>query len=141
MRYLIPDDKKLVYQTTFPMRWGDMDAMGHLNNAMYFRYFETVRIDWLQGIGARPDPLGEGFVIANAVCNFYKQLAFPASIVAKLYVSDIARTTFETWITLELEDQPGVIYAAGGSTTIWIDSVAKKAVSLPDWMRAMLTSP
>jgi acyl-CoA thioester hydrolase len=116
------------------MRWGDMDAMGHLNNAMYFRYFETVRIDWLLGIGARPDPKGEGFVIANAVCNFYKQLAFPASIVAKLYVSDVARTTFETWITLELENEPDVIYAAGGSTTIWIDSVAKKAASLPEWM-------
>jgi acyl-CoA thioester hydrolase len=138
MRYLIPDDKKLVYQTTFSMRWGDMDAMGHLNNAMYFRYFETVRIDWLHGIGAKPDPKGEGFVIANAVCNFYKQLAYPSNIVAKLYVSDVARTTFETWVTLELEAEPNIIYAAGGSTTIWIDSVAKKATSLPDWMKVLL---
>jgi acyl-CoA thioester hydrolase len=141
MRYLIPTHKKLVYQSTFPMRWGDMDAMGHLNNAMYFRYFETVRIDWLHGIGARPDPKGEGFVIANAVCNFYKQLSFPCNIVAKLYVSDVARTTFETWITLALENEPDVIYAAGGSTTIWIDSIAKKAASLPEWMLKTLTSP
>ena len=63
---------------------------------------------------------------------------FPASIVAKLYVSDVARTSFETWITLELENESGVIYAAGGSTTIWIDSVAKKAETLPDWLREKL---
>ncbi len=140
MRYLIPDTKKLVYQSTFPMRWGDMDAMGHLNNAMYFRYFETVRMDWLLSVGAKANPNGEGFVIANAVCNFYKQLSFPCSIVAKLYVSDVARTTFETWITLELETEPDVIYAAGGSTTIWIDSVVKKAAALPEWLRDKLTS-
>jgi acyl-CoA thioester hydrolase len=138
MRYLIPDNKKLVYQSTFPMRWGDMDAMGHLNNTIYFRYFETVRIDWLHGIGAKPTPSGEGFVIANAVCNFYKQLEFPASIVAKLYVSDVARTSFETWITLELENEPDVIYAAGGSTTVWVNSIAKKAETLPDWLREKL---
>jgi acyl-CoA thioester hydrolase len=58
--------------------------------------------------------------------------------MAKLYVSDVARTSFETWITLELENEPGVIYAAGGSTTVWVNSVAKKAETLPDWLRAKL---
>jgi hypothetical protein len=41
-------------------------------------------------------------------------------------------------VTLELEAEPNIIYAAGGSTTIWIDSVAKKATSLPDWMKVLL---
>ncbi len=138
MRYAIPEQKKLVYQSTFPMRWGDMDAMGHLNNTLYFRYFETVRIDWLLGLGAKPTPSGEGFVIANAVCNFYKQLEYPVSIVAKLYVSDVARTSFETWVTLERKDEPSVICAAGGSTTIWVNSIIKKAETLPDWLRQHL---
>jgi acyl-CoA thioester hydrolase len=138
MRYLLPDTKKLVHQATLPMRWGDMDSMGHLNNVQYFRYFETVRIDWLYGLGAAPTPDGEGFLLANAVCNFYKALEFPANVVAKLYVSDVARTTFETWVTLEREDALGVICADGGSTTIWVDGKTKRAASLPEWLREKL---
>ncbi len=51
MRIDIPDQKKLVFEMTIPIRWGDMDAMGHINNAVYFRYMETARIDWFRGIG------------------------------------------------------------------------------------------
>ncbi len=138
MRYIIPVTKKLVHQSSFPMRWGDMDAMGHLNNVQYFRYFETLRIDWLFALGAVPSPDGEGFVLANAVCNFYKPLEFPCNVSAKLFVSDVARTTFETWVTLEREGDEGVIYADGGSTTIWVDGATKRAASLPEWLREKL---
>ena len=51
MRIEIPEKKKLVHAMTVPVRWGDMDAMGHVNNAVYFRYLETVRIDWFRSIG------------------------------------------------------------------------------------------
>ena len=46
MTFEIPENKKLVYEMSIPVRWGDMDAMGHLNNGTYFRYLETARIDW-----------------------------------------------------------------------------------------------
>jgi acyl-CoA thioester hydrolase len=75
----------------------------------------------------------------NAFCNFYKQLEYPGNVLAKMYVSDPGRTTFESWCTLELENQPGVIYAAGGATTIWVDFPLQKAVSLPDHIRALVT--
>ena len=75
----------------------------------------------------------------NAFCNFYKQLEYPGSVLAKMYVSDPARTTFESWCTLELVNEPGVIYAAGGATTIWVDFPLQKAVALPDHIRAMVT--
>ena len=47
MKIDIPEIKKLVYEMRVPIRWGDMDAMGHVNNGSYFRYLETVRIDWM----------------------------------------------------------------------------------------------
>jgi len=74
-------------------------------------------------------------VIVNAFCNFYKQLEYPGDVLIKMYVSDPGRTTFETWATLERADEPGVICAAGGATTIWVDFPAQKAKTLPDWMR------
>ncbi len=139
MKIEIPESKKLVFEMSMPIRWGDMDAMGHVNNASYFRYLETVRIDWMYSIGCVPDPKGEGPVIVNAFCNFYKQLEYPGEVLVRMYASDPGRTTFETWGTMERADQPGVIYAAGGATTIWVDFPSQKAATLPDWMRAIVT--
>lgn len=139
MKLELPERKKRVHQMVIPIRWGDMDAMGHVNNTVYFRYLETVRIDWFQNIDCQPDPQGQGPVIVNAFCNFYKQLEYPGDVLATLYVSDPGRTTFESWCTLERSDQSGVIYAAGGATTIWVDFPKKKAVELPAGIRALVS--
>ena len=140
MKIEIPEIKKFVFEMVMPVRWGDMDAMGHVNNTVYFRYMETARVEWLRAIGAVPVPLGHGPVIVNAFCNFYKQLEYPGDVVVKMYVSDPARTTFESWGTMERADQPGVIYAAGGATTIWVNFPQQKACELPEWMRALVTA-
>jgi acyl-CoA thioester hydrolase len=81
MRIEIPDKKKWVYEKVSPIRWGDMDAMGHLNNGSYFRYLETARIDWFTQLGCSPLPTGGGPVIINAFCNFYKQLEYPGDVL------------------------------------------------------------
>ncbi|MDD5336514.1 MAG: acyl-CoA thioesterase [Rhodoferax sp.] len=173
MKIEIPEKKKLVYEMRIPIRWGDMDAMNHVNNTSYFRYLETCRIDWLSGIGcdfwgqspnSPRQPAGsvsathgvaawtwgfaklvsdpnnhEGPVIVNAFCNFYKQLEYPGEVLMKMFVSDPGRTTFESWGTMERADQPGVIYAAGGATTIWVDFSTQKAKTLPDWLRLLVS--
>nr|WP_297357970.1 thioesterase family protein [uncultured Caldimonas sp.] len=138
MRIDIPEQKKLVHEMQIPIRWGDMDAMGHVNNAMYFRYLEIIRIEWLHGLGGAPDPQGTGPVIINAFCNFYRQLEFPGTLLAKHYVANPGRTSFDTFITLERTDSPGVVYAAGGATTVWVDFPQQKSVPLPDWLRAAI---
>ena len=48
--------RKLLHTTTIKMRWGDMDALGHLNNTYYFRYMETARLEWLESINAPLEP-------------------------------------------------------------------------------------
>ncbi|UZD53946.1 acyl-CoA thioesterase [Caldimonas aquatica] len=135
MRFEIPDEKKLVYEMRIPIRWGDMDAMGHVNNAMYFRYLEVVRIEWMRSLGAQPDPRGEGPVIVNAFCNFYRQLEYPGEVLARHYVANPGRSSFDTYITLERVDRPGEIYAAGGATTVWVDFPNQKSKPLPQWLR------
>lgn len=139
MKIEIPENKKQVFEMVIPIRWGDMDAMGHLNNASYFRYLETVRIDWMYSLGKAPDPKGQGMVIVNAFCNFYKQLEYPGNVRATMYVSDPGRTTFESWCILSRYDNPGVVYAAGGATTIWVDFPSQKALTLPDWVRKLVS--
>ena len=138
MKIEIPESKKLVHEMAIPIRWGDMDAMGHVNNGSYFRYMETIRIDWMVAAGCRPDPKGEGPVIVNAFCNFYKQLEYPGDVLTRMFVSSPGRSTFETWCTLARLDTPDVICAAGGATTVWVDFPAQKSKTLPDWLRQLV---
>ena len=138
MRFHLPDEKKLTKEMVIPIRWGDMDAMGHVNNTIYFRYMEIVRLEWLYEVGGPPDPQGTGPVIVNAFCNFVRQLEFPGDVLAKHYVARPGRSSFETYITLERTDQPGAIYAEGGAKTVWTDFKAQKSVPLPAWMRTLV---
>ena len=138
MRFEVPADKKLTHEMVIPIRWGDMDAMGHVNNTIYFRYLEIARLEWLFRIGGPPDPQGTGPVIVNAFCNFLRQLEFPGDILAKHYVANPGRSSFDTYITLERTDKPGLIHAEGGSKTVWTDFKAQKSVPLPDWVRALV---
>lgn len=77
-------------------------------------------------------------MIVNAFCNFYRQLEYPGDIRVRLYVSDPARATFDTWATIERLDQPGVVHAAGGATVIWVDFQAQQSRTLPEWLRHCL---
>lgn len=138
MRLDIPDQKKLVHETTFPIRWDDLDAMQQVSNVTCFRYLEIARIDWLYAVGGAPNPNGDGPVIVNAFCNFIKPLEFPGVVLAKHYVANPGRTSFDTFITLERADLPDVIHAAGGATTVWINAREQKAAPLPDWLRTLL---
>ena len=101
MRFELPAEKKLTYEMVIPIRWGDMDMMGHVNNTVYFRYLESVRVEWLHIIGGAPNPAGQGPVIVNAFCNFIKQLEYPGEVLAKHYVANPGRSSFDTFITLE----------------------------------------
>lgn len=131
MRFELPEDKKQVFRMHIAIRWGDMDAMGHVNNTTYFRYLETIRIEWMRSIGCQPDPLGQGPVIVNAFCTFHKQLEYPGDVVATMFVSDVGRSSFETWCTLERADEPGLVYASGGATTVWVDFPKQRSAALP----------
>ena len=138
MRFEIPAEKKLTHELRIPVRWGDLDAMGHVNNTVYFRYFEIARLDWLFNIGAPPNPRGSGPVIVNAFCSFIRQVEFPCELIARHYVANPGRSSFDTYITLERSDQPGVLFAEGGSKTVWTDSATKKSAPLPDWLRRLV---
>jgi acyl-CoA thioester hydrolase len=134
MKIQIPEQKKQLFETRIPMRWGDMDALSHLNNANYFRFIETARVDWFTSLGIVASGKGEGPLIVNAFCYFYQQLQYPGEVLLKLYASDVARTTFETWATFARSDAPERICAAGGGTTMWVDFERQKATTLPDWL-------
>ena len=138
MRFDLPEQKKLTLEMVMPIRWGDMDAMGHVNNTIYFRYMETVRLEWLFKVGGARDAQGNGPVIVNAFCNFIKQLEYPGDVLAKHYVANSGRSSFEAYITLERIDDPGVVCASGGAKTVWVNYAQQKSVPLPESLRRLI---
>ena len=133
--------QRLVHRLRMAIRWGDMDAMGHVNNTVYFRYIEQARIAWFDEIGCAPDPQGEGPVIVNAHCSFIKQLKYPGEIEITTLVGPPGRSSFEMLHeirVLDADGQPGAVHATGGAKVVWVNFPAEKSVPLPDAMRVRL---
>nr|WP_168941744.1 thioesterase family protein [Parazoarcus communis] len=129
------DNRKLLLETRIPVRWGDMDAYGHVNNTIYFRYFEQARVEWLESQGSRvsPDePVGP--VIINASCTFYAPVNYPATVIVKMYGGEPGRTSVMTWYELFVEGEDR-LYADGAAKTVWMDTRTGKSSPLPDTIR------
>jgi acyl-CoA thioester hydrolase len=131
--------KRLVHVTRMPIRWGDMDAMGHVNNTVYFRYLEQARIEWFSQMGCDPDPTGEGPVIINAHCTFLRQLKYPGEIEVLTFVGELGRSSFETTQEIRRVEEPETIAAAGGAKVVWVNFPMEKSVALPEEIRRKLT--
>lgn len=119
-----------------PIRWGDMDAFGHVNNTVYFSYMEIVRFDWISGIAASLPP-GEGPVVVHTQCSFLRQLSFPGEVELKLLVGAVGRSSLETRYEFRRVGEPDALYAEGTAKLVWIDFKAAKSVPLPDAVRAL----
>ncbi len=74
-----------------PVQWGEMDALGHVNNAVYFRYFESVRIAYLQQIlyPRLPDQQRVLPVLADTACRYKKPLRYPDTITVGCTVTEV----------------------------------------------------
>ena len=138
MKFELPQHKKRVHELIVPLRWGDMDAMGHVNNTLYFRYMESCRLDWLQPVTVGIAPAGQVPVIVNAFCNFLSQLEFPGDLRVTMFVTNPGRSSFDTYHLLERTDRPGVTVAEGGARVVWTDQAARKSAPLPEALRRLL---
>ena len=85
----------LVHTSIQPVRWGDMDALGHVNNTVYFRYMEQVRVEYLEKLGFTVLPRGTAPVIINAACTFLVPLNYPGVVEVRngTAPADAARTS------------------------------------------------
>ncbi|HQE40565.1 MAG TPA: thioesterase family protein [Zoogloea sp.] len=128
--------RKLVLTTSIPVRWGDMDAYRHVNNTIYFRYFEQARVEWLEQSGSTVSleyPVAP--VIINASCTFLIPVNYPATVVVRMYLGEPGRSSVMTWYELGVEGDDR-LFAEGAAKVVWMDPVTGKSVPLPDDVRA-----
>ena len=129
--------KKLIHVTQMPIRWGDMDAYGHVNNTVYFRYMEQARVEWIESLEVPVRPGGEGPVIINASCTFLIPMTYPGTVEVRTFVGVPGRSSVMTYVEMRLEGDER-IYAEGAAKVVWMDTRTGKSVSLPDHVRATL---
>ena len=138
MRIPIPEEKTFVHESIIPIRWGDMDAFGHVNNAVYFRYIEQARINWLDSLGLNFAQDEQGVVVVNAFCNFMKPVEYPADLIIKTYITNPTRVGLDTFNEMSLASDPETVRATSGATIVWVDFKTQKAASWPDQIKAKL---
>lgn len=126
----------LVSTLDAPLRWGDMDAYGHANNTVYFRFFEEARIVWLSslGLGGPEEPTGP--IIIKTSATFLKELAHPATVEVRTYADKAGNTSLDTYHTLT-DIESGELYAEGYAKIVWFDRVKRTSTPLPDKLRAL----
>ncbi len=113
-----------------------MDALGHVNNIMYFRYFEQARLDWYESLGSTA--LGTeqtGFVIVDNHAEYLKPLIYPANITVSMGGHTPGRSSFITSYTICDDKQ---LYTRGSAKVVWLDISKNKSTPLPDNIRQML---
>jgi acyl-CoA thioester hydrolase len=134
--------------TDIPMHWGEMDALGHLNNVVYFRYLESARVAHLRALAfddlrSLPHPDGGkdaariGFILQATSARFRKPLFYPDTlrVTSRLRSIEADRFTLEHEI---ISTSQQLVAAVGEGTIVTYDYAAKTKVPVPPLVRERL---
>ncbi len=129
--------RKFVFTSRVPIRWGDMDAYQHVNNTVYFRYMEQVRVEYLESIGYPIQPKGTAPVIINASCTFLVPLSYPGIVEVQMFFGTPGRSSIPSSYEIRLQGDD-TLYATGDAKIIWTEVATGKSVPIPEDLRALL---
>jgi acyl-CoA thioester hydrolase len=121
------------------VRWGDMDAMGHVNNALYFQYMESARVGFFERLGWRSREMGAGRggpVVVSQTFNYRRQLHYPAEIEVGIACSELRRRSFVLAYGIFRQGNEELI-GDGSTVLVWMDYALGRAVELPADIRQL----
>ena len=118
------------------VRWGDMDSMGHVNNAKYFTYCESARMSYFAAIRMDDHREGEkhGPALAAAHLNFRAQVRYPSDLDVLTRVSEIGRSSFRMEYEIVYRDSRERV-ADGHGIIVWVDYGAGRSIPIPESLK------
>ena len=118
------------------VRWGDLDSMGHVNNAKYFTYCESARMSYFAAVRMKEHREGErhGPALAAANLNFRQQVRWPAELEVATRVSEIGRSSFKMEYELFHRGTDDRV-ADGTGIIVWVDYGTGKSIPLPESLK------
>ena len=133
MQSSIPGPRRLVHVERIAIRWGDMDAMGHVNNTVYFRYMEQARIGWFDALVPQDEAWKRtAIVVANASCNFRRPINYPGTVEVRVLIGVPGGSSVPTFYQLIVDEE---LYADGEATVVFIDMAQQKPIRIPQKIR------
>ena len=134
-----PPQRQHVATIHIALRWGDMDALGHLNNTVYFRFLEEGRISWLSNLQALPTAAA-GFLLASAGCNFRRAVIYPETVAVSTFIANIGRSSISLYQEMRSVGDREILYADSDSRIVWADFTKGQAMPMPESLRAQLAA-
>lgn len=122
-----------------PVQWGDQDAFGHVNNVMFFKWWESSRIRYSERIGLVRDEEGYslGTVLVSIQCDFRHQLTYPDEIEIGARIDRVGNSSFNLSHRLVSIKQDRVA-AEAVSTMVFFDFKTQQSVRIPDDIRTRI---
>ena len=120
---------------TLKVQWGEMDSFSHVNNIIYFRYFETARIAYFEKMDILQDNIGP--ILAKTDCSFLAPLTFPDTIYVVSHVCDVQEDRFVMRYGIYSAKKQRLM-AKGSGTIVPYDYTQKIKATLPSkWKRSI----
>ena len=118
---------------TIPVKWGDMDAFQHVNNVIYFRYFETVRIQYFETLGWLEilEQLGIGPILGSISCRFRIPLTYPDTVLAGAKITEIREKRFSMEYLIVSEKHPEPV-AEGTGIVVCYNYQKNQTTQIPE---------
>ncbi len=122
-----------------PVAWGDMDFFRHVNNTVYFRYFESARIAYLDRIGFREalEESGIGPILASTHARFRRPLTYPDTVQVGARTTEVQPDRFVMEYRL-VSERDNCTAADGGGVLVAYDYSAGRRALLPDRVREQI---
>jgi acyl-CoA thioester hydrolase len=130
--------RRLQHVERLRILWGDMDALGHVNNVMYFRYMEQARIGMFAAL-VPPEQAWKslGMVIVSTACDFKRALVYPADIEVKVFTEPPGGSSLGTVYEIAPAGEPEP-WAVGRATIVFMNLELDRPTRIPDFVRARL---
>lgn len=122
--------------------WGDMDALGHVNNAVYFRYMESARVAFMLAVGIdRLNHVGSiGVILQSAQCRFRRPVVYPDTLRISSRVESIEADRFTLGHEMFSQSRGEVVAIGSGVIVAYDYAKAAKASLPPDWVERLIAS-
>ena len=109
--------------------WGDMDAFGHVNNVMYYRYIESARLLYLERLNILMGALVT--VVATNQCRYLKPVVYPDQLKIGTRIDEIGRTSFKMSYILWSEQQQSIV-ATSEAVLVCINKHSGEKMEIPE---------
>jgi len=128
--------QRLLIEVPIALRWRDLDALNHVNNASFLTYIEEARLNWFAQLDGPWSSADFMPVLAAVQLNYRAQLSWPANVIVELYCERLGKSSLTIAHRIVDAADRTRLYCDGSNVLVWVDPASGKPIALPQVIRA-----